>query len=479
MTGGVMARLASEILQTARALLLLSFISRLFGAMGYGVWSQIGVTLGLFMPLVGLRLGAALVRYMAGLQSSTERSQAVFGSLAASLGLGCMVVILGVIARRWLSVAMFTDPNLTPYAILFLGLLVIRAAMSIALSYHHADSRIALHSSIQGGLTLLESLGMVLSAWVFRSSLETAILVVVVIDAVALLAVVADIVRRERVITVSPRMLLKLLRYSLPLAPAVALAWVVSVGDRYAIVHYIGLDASGMYAAVTRLAQVTHLVVQPILFVLFPVIARLWDQQGKKRAGKYLSDATRWYALLALPATAGLAAVGSFAVQVIAGGVFDASTLLIALLAFSELLVGISSIYILVLYLEEKTWIQPLLFLVIGAINLGLNLLWIPNLGTLGAAISTCLCRCLQVSVVLIIARRYVDTPIPWRLLAKVSVASVAVYLIAALIPLSGVSGLAIRCVSGVLTYAVLIMVLRVIRRFDLSWIRRWQVREP
>ena len=50
--GNVLARVANEVLQTARALMVLPLISQLFGAEAYGIWSQIGVTIALLVPIL-------------------------------------------------------------------------------------------------------------------------------------------------------------------------------------------------------------------------------------------------------------------------------------------------------------------------------------------------------------------------------------------------------------------------------------------
>ena len=470
--GDVLARVANEILLTGRALIFLPLISRWFGAVAYGIWSQIGVTVGLIVPIVSLRLGNALVRYISALQSPEERAQAIFSSLFATLVVGGSVLAIGVLVRYSLAIAMFADSELSAYALLFLGLLFARSGLSVALAYHHAHSRIVLYTTVQGGLALLELLGLLIATRIARSSFEVGVFVVVMIDVAAFLVIVGDILRRERRVAFSFPLLAKLLRYSLPLVPAIALAWVVSAGDRYVIVHYLGLAQSGAYSAAYRMAQILGLLVQPILFVLFPLVSRLWDQQERKLAGKYLSEAMRWFAVLAIPATAGIAAIGSRALQMIAGGVFVTSDLLVALLAGSELLMGVSLIYILALYLQERTWIQPLLLLGIGGLNLGLNLLWVPSLGIPGAAISTCLCRLLQVVVVVAVTRRLVHIPIPWIVIVRASIASIGVYMVAAYLPVSGVMGLALRILAGAATYGLCAAGLGIVRKRDFAQLR-------
>lgn len=467
--GNVLTRMANEILQTARALMVLPLISRLFGAEAYGIWSQIGVTMALLAPILTLRLESALVRYTAGLGSTIEKTKAIFSSLLITLLVGIGALSIGVVVKQSLAIAMFADPSLSSYVVLSLGILFSRAVSSIALAYHRAHSRIIFYTLVQVGLAVLEFLALLISAWVFRSSFEVALFAILAIDIAVMLFLIGDVLRREHRIAFSPSLLAKFLRYSLPLVPAVALAWVVGASDRFVIVHYLGLAQAGTYSAAYRVAQILRLLIHPILFVLFPLAVMLWDRGERARTGRYLSDALRWFLILAIPAAAGIIAVGALTIQLISSGVFVTSNLLMILLTASELLAGVSMIYNLSLALEEKTWIQPLLFLVIGGLNLVLNLLWIPRLGILGGSLSTCLCRAVQLVIVMSIAQRTVHASIPWAAIAKATIASVGVYFAAAFLPVTGLLGLVLRVLAGTIVYAFLAVALGVVHKRDIA----------
>lgn len=154
-------------------------------------------------------------------------------------------------------------------------------------------------------------------------------------------------------------------------------------------------------------------------------------------------------------------------------GAFITSDLLVALLAISELLMAASLIYILALYLQERTWIQPILFLDVGGLNLGLNFLWIPRLGILGAAVSTCLCGFPEVVTVVACGRRLVRAPIPWAVIAKASIASVGVYVVAASLTISGIVGLAARILAGVAVYGEIAAGWGIVHRHNFARLRR------
>ena len=53
-------------------LILLPIIIKTLGASGYGIWAQVGVTLGLINPIADLTLSYTFVRFFAGIKDKKE-----------------------------------------------------------------------------------------------------------------------------------------------------------------------------------------------------------------------------------------------------------------------------------------------------------------------------------------------------------------------------------------------------------------------
>ncbi|MGD9676613.1 MAG: polysaccharide biosynthesis C-terminal domain-containing protein, partial [Candidatus Bipolaricaulia bacterium] len=114
-----------------------------------------------------------------------------------------------------------------------------------------------------------------------------------------------------------------------------------------------------------------------------------------------------------------------------------------------------------------------LFFALSAALNLGGNLVLVPMLGILGAAWTTFLAYALQATLVVVYARRLVSAPFPISVALRTCVAGGAVYAVARLVPGEGWWGFVLRVVAGISVYALLVFILRLVKREELSWFRR------
>jgi len=474
----VVGRAAFQVLSVVKGLVVLPLVARAYGASGYGIWTQISITVALAAPLVSLRLNEAVVRYLSGIEPGTRRGRAFFTTIIVTWGLSVVLLIVGVLTVRGVSVAMFDDPGLTRYAFLALGMLVVSVSYSMATAYYRATSRI----SVNTFLNTIETLAVLaavfgIAGWM-KGSLDVVLLALIGIDVVLSAGCLIDIARREGGFGLSREWIGKFLRYSLPLIPTVALYWVVSSSDRFVIVHFRGLDQAGVYSAVYRATQIIKILVHPLAFVLLPTMAALWEKRREEVALGFLSKALQWYLFAAIPAVAGLAAIGSPLVRLLGGGGdFAVSTGLVVLLAAAELFVGVYQLWVYVLYVKERNPILILFFAVAATLNLGGNLLLVPRIGILGAAWTTFLAYAVQAALVVSYARRLVDVRFPVSIVLRMCVAAGGVYLAAWAVPGTGWGDLVVRIVAGIGAYAFLAFALRIVRRDDLAPLVEWMRR--
>jgi len=466
----VAVRATFQVLNALKGLLYLPLISKQFGADGYGIWSQIIITIALFTPVLTVRLDGALARYLGGTVVRAERRKGFFSSVTVVWLLSVIVLSVGLLMMRPLSLLMFSDASLHVYAVLFLFLLVTRVNLKFALAYYRAVGAIKLYSGLQAIQIATGLLALALLTIIARRGLVESFIAFISIDIVLIVVVLIDIVRR---VGFSPKpdlvLLKKYLRYSLPLVPAVALYWVVNSSDRYVIVHFLSLGEAGVYSAAYRLAQVMKLMIQPVSFVLLPLVARMWEQGQTERVRTYMAHSIKYFILFGLPAAAGLIAVGPTALRLLGTKEFGVGARLISLLVIGELFVGLYQIYVYVLYLKEKTWVQPLVFLGLAMFNLGLNIWLVPAIGILGAAITTYATYFLQFLVISTYANRLFKLPLFIIPMLKAVLSAGIMYIVVSAIPHRGLLGLAIQIAVGVAIYAIAMLATKGIDLLELK----------
>jgi len=455
----VFVRTVFQVFNALRGLVFLPLIVRLYGTEGYSIWSQVILTIALLSPLMTLRLGAGLVRYMGRLETRQERADTFFTTAALVWVLSVAVLATTVLAKESLAFVMFDDRQLTSFAALFGLLLIMKSNFAFASSYYRAISALKTQTAILASEIVLE-IATIYGLSLLRSSrLEEVLLAVAIIDALMIGGILVDIVRRDGLPRkLQGKNLSRLLRFSLPLIPAGIMYWVVNSSDRYVIVHLVGLNDAGIYSAAYRLAQILKLVLQPIAFVLLPVVTLLWEQGKHAQVRSYFARSVKWFLILGIPAAAGLVSLGPEILAILGTSEFVVSRGLVALLVVGELFVGLYQIYVYVIYLFEKTWIQPVLFSVLALLNLGLNLLLVPHIGILGAAITTFGAYLLQGLFVIAYTSRLLPFDIDWKTVGKAVLGGICVFFGTRYLPGRGIGHLVIAIAVGVAIYAAVIV---------------------
>lgn len=464
----VAARGLFQVLNALKGLLYLPLMSKQFGAQGYGIWSQIIITIALFAPTLTLRLDGAIVRYLGGGVGSHERRKGFFSSSIVVWLLSLAALGVGLLMIHPIAQVMFGDTSLALYAALFLGLLVTRVNLGFALSYYRAISAIRLYSGLQGVQIAADLLALTLLTVAAQRGLAEGLIAFIIVDMVLLIVVLVDIIRRNGVLLQPDWILLKkYLRYSLPLVPAVALYWVVNSSDRYVIVHFLGLNSVGVYSGAYRVAQVLTLLIQPISFVLLPAITQMWEKGEEDRARNYMGRSLRYYVMLAVPASAGLIAVGPNLLRLLGTAAFIVEKDLLAALVLGIFFVGLYQIVVYVLYLHEKTRLLIVIFFTVATLNLVMNIVLVPIIGILGAALTTCLSYFMQFIIVYRYSRRLFRIPVCISLVFKSMASSAIMYGVISLLPVSTILEIGIAAVIGATIYFLGMAVLRGISRED------------
>ncbi len=182
-----------------------------------------------------------------------------------------------------------------------------------------------------------------------------------------------------------------LLRYGLPLAGTLALSYIVSASDRFLISWFLDEAQAGIYAAGYDLAnQPVILLMSIVNLAAYPLIVQAWEREGERSAQAYLVRNLRLLLMVGVPSTVGLAMLARPFGELVLGASFHSARAVIPLIALGTLLDGLRVYHAdLAFHLGKRTSRQLQIILWVFLINLGLNLLWIPRMGIMGAAWAT------------------------------------------------------------------------------------------
>jgi O-antigen/teichoic acid export membrane protein len=212
----------------------------------------------------------------------------------------------------------------------------------------------------------------------------------------------------------APDLMRELLAYGLPLTATFALNFVVGVSDRFLVAWFLGTDAAGAYAASYEFAWSAVLFLMMVINLAgYPLVMRAIEQEGEAAARSQLQQNAVLLLTVGLPVLLGAVLLGPNLARVVLGPLFrEDGALLLPWIAVAAFLGGMMLYYTnLAFQVGHHTTGQLWVMLVAGLANLGLNLLWIPRFGLLGAAWATIAAYALGVAVGWWLGRRVFPLP--------------------------------------------------------------------
>lgn len=449
---------------------LVSFplLTRIFSVADYGVMSLVGASVTIAVAVGKLGVQHAVVRHhseiVAGrrpytlqqLSSTTVLGMAATGLVAAGLVLA---------ASRLGPGRPSGDPRVRELLAIMCVAVVLAVVESTLVNFTRAELRTKLLVAYQVakkylGLALI--LGAVLAV---ARDLTTFYVATALTEALAVVVLAAVLFRRgglprPRLAAFSPALYGEMLAYGVPMMLGNELSGIVlAVGDRYVIEALIGPGPLGLYAAAYTLCEYVQVVlVVSMAQAILPIYTQLWDRSGRAATAAFIDRSLRSYVLLGAPVIAGLAAVGPELLPALASSRYAAGAVVLPWVMAGMVVSGANVIVGAGLFVERRTRRIMVVLMSGAALNIGLNLAWVPRLGILGSAIATFVSYAATSVLLAAAGRKFLPVTPPWGTLARAGAASLAMYLaVSGLHTGAPVLTIALRVVAGAALYAALV----------------------
>lgn len=252
--------------------------------------------------------------------------------------------------------------------------------------------------------------------------------------------------------------------YGYPIAASLTLALVLASTDRFLLAAFMDAAAVGAYHASYSLANRTL----DVMFIWLgaagaPAMVMALERGGREALRQTALEQGSTLILIGLPAAVGLALVARPMAELMIGEPLRvAAALVTPWIAASAFLSGMIAYYFgFGFTLGKKTGLLLVTMAIPAVCNIGLNLILIPRMGVVGAAVSTALSFAIGLIACLLLSRRAIALPMPWDSLIRCGLASaVMAGVVMTLPPLGGFVELAMDAAVGGLVYAALALIL-------------------
>lgn len=190
-----------------------------------------------------------------------------------------------------------------------------------------------------------------------------------------------------------------------------------------------------------------------------------------------MSNSLRYFLLVAVPAVFGLSALAKPLLSLFTTEDFLSGWFVIPVIAFSGLLAGIAQIFINTLLIVKKTKVPTYINFAAAVLNVLINLLLIPSIGIVGAALSTLLSYFFMAILCIHISLKYLKHDFYYPDIAKSILSSAAMYFFVSHFDISSIYKLFEVAGMGVLGYLFTMFLLGGLSDHELTLIKKYLFR--
>lgn len=361
----------------------------------YGTAELITSTANLLIPLACVGITNGIFRFAADREAD---KQAVFSSGVALLGIGTGAFLL-------LSPLLTLIGFFTGYTWLILCYVVSANLQAVCAQYVRAIDRTRLFAW-QGILnTVLTIVFNVLFLVLFDMGVTGYVLSVVIgnLLTTAFLTVRAKLWQVFRLGKIQKELMRSLLRFSVPLIPTTVCWLITDLSDRYMVTYFCGEAANGVYSAAYKIPTIVNLISAVFMQAWqFSAVAESSDEETCKG---FYSEVFRGFLSVIMIGAAGLILFSRFLTGLLLNSAyFDAWRFMPTLLVATALEAVVS--FLATVYMVRKKSMHSFVTAMIGTLlNVVLNLILIPQMGALGAAVAT------LASYAAVLVARLIDAP--------------------------------------------------------------------
>ena len=367
---------------------LLPLYTKYLPAESLGISDSVTNLTGLILPLFTLGLESAFSAFYFE-KAEPERGKKVFSTLSTMfLLLGLLAASMSVFAKP-LSELLFNGPQYQSIVVMAFG------SLAINLWYlpYSLELRMKNRMLAFGIANIAASLSMILLNILFVAVLQmkeqALVLSSLLSNGLQLLILFLFVRQVPKRADMDKKLLKDMLKFSLPLVPMSVLNWVLAISDRYVLLAYHGESVVGIYGIAMRFVTVLNVLISAVAMAYTTFAFQTREEEGAKRKYYYVFQTE---SLLLLGMCFTISFFGKEVIQLMSSDPeYYAAAEPLRDLLFAQAIYAMSNVVGYGINFAKRS-VYYLLSVSAGvALNLGLNLILIPEYGMKAAALTTLL----------------------------------------------------------------------------------------
>ena len=459
----------TQLLTTLRGLIILPIITKMLGAESYGIWAQLMVTISLIVPPATLCLVDALARFLPAEKNRKEIQDGIWSVITLVSGVALLIALIFISFSSLIS-SFFGGEKILVEILAFI--IIVECLNLVFLNVFRAFQETK-KCSFFLLLTAFGETGLLGGAVFLGYGLFGAILSILIGDLIIFLLMGGLLIKRIGVKIPNFSRTKEYLRFSLPIIPGALSWWIVQSSDKYLISFFLGALFVGYYVPAYTLGNIIYFLVGPFNFLLMPLLSKLCDEDRINEVKNYLKYCLKYYLMVAIPSVFGLSILSKQLLIVFSTPeIAQKSYLVLPVVALSVLLLGITVIVAQILSVKKKTKITGIIWIIAAFLNLGLNFIFIPKFGILGAAFTTLFAYTLVFILTWHYSFKELQFEMDWKFISKSIFASVLMALFILWFAPVGLLKTVITIILGALLYGILIFLFKGFDKKEIEFLK-------
>ena len=409
-------------------IILLPILTRTLPIEEYGIWVQSTVIIGLILAVATLGLPSTMVRFLAAAKKKEEIQESFYSIVFIVLFASAITSLLLYLFSELIAATLLND-NLTIARILALIVFIecLNFILLVFFRVFQQIKKLSIFSFLRTCLYITLVAYFVLSGYGILGAL-----IGLLISNLVLFLIQAFLIVSEIGIIV-PKFIhtREHLAFGLPLVPAILSHWAVNSSDVFIINIFLGSAFVGYYSPGYVLGSNIYMFMTPLTFLMPVVLSKYYDENNLEAVKTLLRYSLKYFLLLAIPSVFGLSLLSKHVLTILSTPKIASQGYLITpFVALSFLVLGASAVIVQILSLEKKTKIAGVIWVMTAILNLGLNLIFIPYIGILAAAITTLIAFTFALILITHYSFKYLTFDIEFGFILKSIVASIIMSLV-------------------------------------------------
>jgi len=395
----------------------LPVLTKGLGGYLYGIFSLINVTISLIVPFAMLTFGMSIIHFLAAEKEINKIREDFFSAYSVVFISGIIFSILLFIFSNHLASIIFKDVSSCYYIKLASIIILLDSMRDLTLAFFRMRRRIKLYTFYDLSY-YISQLGLIVISILFNYKLTGLIIAIIMNGVVFNLIILLIIIKQIGFQLPKFSRVKSYLKWGIPLTPNAAILWIIESSDKFMVSYFMGVAEAGIYSAAYSISKYTLFMLIPLGTVVYPVISKCYSEGKISETKKYLKYSIKYLMMIAIPSAFGLSILAKPILQVLTTPEFVAGSTVVPFIALSGVIYGFYQISINIIYLVKKTKLALILLSTSAVLNIVLNIILIPRMGILGAAVATLIAYGVLFMLTLIVTRRYLkfDMSIPFML---------------------------------------------------------------